>query len=492
MNIKYAVWSAVSKDHQAKPDKVSLSEQIAIAHKRSMTKGWESTDLEYIVPGESRTRYVNLRDAENEIPQLKQMLDDAQNGKFNLLVVFDYNRLRDLLDPVAKTLAAYGVQLYSLSQPVEPIPTETFSPYTSDSESIMRGMAQILSRAQISDIQRKIAYAMPKRILGGLPHMVPHGYIPVQGRPAIIDPVRSQACIIAKDMALDGKSLRQICSYLDAEGHPAPKGKRWYPQTVQGILENIYYAGQVTWLNGQITNDPRTGKRKLKPTPDRAIHAEGKHQALWTLEEHHQLVAEMSKREKNYIGKRAYLFSGLLFCGNCGANMSLHAPRLPGNQYVSPELGRYRCRKNGNSCNVIAHTELFPLVLERLRTALLEVESEKINAISPDGDLTELIDRRNRLTEAYLAKAYKLAEYLEIKKDLDSAIEQAEGKVANLEYERSRQAEKIKHVNFILKNWDDFVESLQTDNPQANNQALRSILTRIIISPGPDVRLEFD
>jgi hypothetical protein len=88
--------------------------------------------------------------------------------------------------------------------------------------------------------------------------------------------------------------------------------------------------------------------------------------------------------------------------------------------------------------------------LERLRTALLEVESEKINAISPDGDLADLIDRRNRLTEAYLAKAYKLAEYLDIKKDLDSAIEQAEGKVANLEYERSRQAEKINHYRLII------------------------------------------
>lgn len=422
------------------------------------------------------------------------MLDDAQNGKFNLLVVFDYNRLRDLLDPVAKTLAAYGVQLYSLSQPVEPIPTETFSPYTSDSESIMRGMAQILSHAQISDIQRKIAYSMPKRIMErGLPHMVPHGYIPVQGRPAIIDPVLSQACIIAKDMALAlaGKSLRQICNFLDAEGHPPPKGKRWYPQTVQGMLLNIYYAGQVTWLNGQVVNDPRTGKRKLKPTPDRAIHAEGKHEALWTLEEHYRLVVEMSRREKHYIGRRAYLFSGLLFCGNCGANMSLHAPRLPGNQYVSPELGRYRCRDNGNSCNLISHADLFPLVVERLRLALAAVEPQQIS-VSPDNDLDDLIDRRNRLTEAYLAKAYKLAEYLDIKRDLDSEIEQAEGKVANLEHERSRQAEKVKYAKFILENWDDFVKSLQTDNPQENNQALRSILKRIIVLPEQDIRLEFD
>lgn len=64
--------------------------------------------------------------------------------------------------------------------------------------------------------------------------------------------------------------------------------------------------------------------------------------------------------------------------------------------------------------------------------------------------------------------------------------------MANLEHERSRQAEKVKYAKFILENWDDFVKSLQTDNPQENNQALRSILKRIIVLPEQDIRLEFD
>ena len=56
------------------------------------------------------------------------MLNSAQRGDFNLLITYDYNRLRDLLDPVAKTLASYGVQIYSVSQPVEPLDAEGFNP----------------------------------------------------------------------------------------------------------------------------------------------------------------------------------------------------------------------------------------------------------------------------------------------------------------------------------------------------------------------------
>jgi hypothetical protein len=59
--------------------------------------------------------------------------------------LYNYDRLRDLLDPVAKTLASYSVQIFSVNQAVEPLPPETFNPYASDSESMMRGLSQIIN-----------------------------------------------------------------------------------------------------------------------------------------------------------------------------------------------------------------------------------------------------------------------------------------------------------------------------------------------------------
>ena len=119
--IRYAIWAAVSTAEQAAGDKTSLSVQEDRCREIAGGKGWLEVAGPYIVPGESRTRWVNLRDAEEEIPQLRLMLEAAQRKAFDILVLYDYNRLRDLLAPVAKTLSHYGVQIYSASQPIEPM-----------------------------------------------------------------------------------------------------------------------------------------------------------------------------------------------------------------------------------------------------------------------------------------------------------------------------------------------------------------------------------
>jgi hypothetical protein len=486
-NIKYAVWSAVSKDHQAKPDKVSLGEQVAQAHQRAGERGWQPTNLEYIVPGESRTLYVNLRDAENEIPELKAMLDDAQAGKFNLLILYDYNRLRDLIDPVAKTLSAYGVQLYSVSQPADPIDPENYSAYASDSESIVRGMSQIISRSQISDIQRKNAYAMPKRITErGLPHRVPYGYIHVKNGPPLVDPEKAKAVILIKDMMLSGNSLRQTCDALMEAGYAAPLGgKTWYAQTVQDIISNPFYAGEVAWLRTKVHRDPRTGKRTTQDTPGRVIQGKGAHVPLWTAEEHERLAIVAARRDYTYIGRRAGLFSGLLTCGTCGSPMrSYNTPRVPGRQYVILERGSYCCRKGGVYCSAIKHVDLFNQVTAHLRESLENARAEPVNA----GDILEHLNaeiaKRDRLTEAYLAGAYQLDEYLRHKSPLDETIKRAEKQHRNIEDTIRRQAAQTEQSRYILDNWDDFIESLRDEeNMQASNHALRAVIARIVVKP---------
>src|SRR5688500_15256115 len=97
--LRFAVWSAVSTSAQAEQDKASLHEQEEKCRATSFTKGWRESAGPYIVPGESRTRWVNLRDAEREIPALHAMLEDGKRGLYDILALYDYNRLRDLLDP---------------------------------------------------------------------------------------------------------------------------------------------------------------------------------------------------------------------------------------------------------------------------------------------------------------------------------------------------------------------------------------------------------
>ena len=84
--IRYAIWCAVSTAEQAAEEKFSLQTQEQVSRAAAEARGWQETSRPYIVPGESRTKFINLSDAEREIPALRQMLDDAKDGKFDVIV----------------------------------------------------------------------------------------------------------------------------------------------------------------------------------------------------------------------------------------------------------------------------------------------------------------------------------------------------------------------------------------------------------------------
>jgi hypothetical protein len=251
--VRYAIWTAVSTQAQAEDDKASLPEQEIKCKSLGDSRGWIDTKLRYVVPGESRTRYVNLRDAEAEIPPLRKMLDDAQSHKFDLIMLYDFSRLRDLLDPVSKTLSHYGVQLYSVSQPVEPVSPDVYSPYASDASSMMQGLSRIISQAQVSDLRRKYAYAMPRRVAQrGLPIHIPWGYRKAPGHETdsnavpIQEAEKCKILIQAKDLYLGGASMQEVAEMFIASGFPPPGGgKTWHPQTIRDLLRNPFFTGAV-------------------------------------------------------------------------------------------------------------------------------------------------------------------------------------------------------------------------------------------------------
>jgi len=78
--IRTAIWTAVSTEEQAREDKVSLAAQEESSRALIAGRAWKETAGSYVVAGASRTRWVNLRDAELAIPELRRMLDYAQVG----------------------------------------------------------------------------------------------------------------------------------------------------------------------------------------------------------------------------------------------------------------------------------------------------------------------------------------------------------------------------------------------------------------------------
>lgn len=146
----------------------------------------------------------------------------------------------------------------------------------------------------------------------------------------------------------DGYSLKSVAKKLNAEHVPSPqpqKGRHsasWCPSAIRGILRNERYLGKVIWSRKHKVRDPKTGRRVFRVREgEQPIHAaDAPHlrivsDELWNAVRARQ---ELVKRVYEDAGKRAgllrssamnspYLFSGLLRCKDCGANLQIVAGR---------------------------------------------------------------------------------------------------------------------------------------------------------------------
>lgn len=485
--MKFAIWCAVSTIEQAKDEKDSLPEQERKCRAVGQGKGWTEAVQPFVVPGESRTRWVNLRDAEAEIPALHAMLEAAKRHEFDLVVLYDYNRLRDLLDPVAKTLASYGVQIYSVNQPVEPLPPQEFNMYASDSESMMRGMAQIISRWQIADLRRKYWYGLTARVMNGLPSTrVPYGYRKNGNGVPHIDPEQSAVIIEIKNMFLAGISMRSIERHLNATYPTARGADKWAPITIRQILLNPFYAGRVYFGLSKRINDPRNNTRKIVKNDNPTI-AEGKHDALWTWEDYQAILLEFERR-KDLPTMNKYTFTGLLRCSIC--DRPLHHWKHDNRwrcRYNYPE--KYHVKRDGRKNKnhiLLSNDEANQLIPQAIQQAVIEATIRPIPSPAKpvnSQELDELNRQKKKIQEGFEHGIYSAAEAEAKIKVIKAKIDE----LKDVNRQKERQAAEIRLAHDMLEEIRELNEDLPSwiveEDPAVANRLLLRLLEKVVISP---------
>ena len=477
--MRFGIWAAVSTVAQANDDKESLTEQEKKCRSLALAKGWTETVRPFIVPGESRTRWVNLRDAENEIPPLRQMLESAKAGKFDILVLYDYNRLRDLLDPVAKTLASYGVQIYSINQPVEPIQPEEFNPYASDSESMMRGMSQIISRWQISDLRRKYRFGVPARVQRGLYALkIPYGYRKPAGREwdksaiPVPDEIQSEVVILIKDLFLNGTPYRKIQDHLNKTGCPTATGVPWARTTIIKILQNPFYAGKVYFGRRRVIRDPRLDTLRVVKNPTPLI-MDGKHSPLYSWDEYLRIQIEFERRGRFPYGN-VYTFSGLLSCSVCGGKIKHKRDYW--------HCVNYHVKiKDKNALEIIP-----PAIQEALQKA--EITPTAIQKSDQAPLLEELQRKRAKVQQAFEREVYSLEEAQTRIKEIESQI--AEIRDSKSHHEKQELSRSVFYSEVkAIRDMPQFIEFIVDEDPAIINPLLLRVIKTIEISPDYSVKV---
>lgn len=490
--MRYAIFAAVSTKPQAAEDKISLPDQIKLCRQDASQRNWLETAGPFIVPGHTRTRYINLRDAESNIPALKQMLDAAARRDFDVLLLYHYNRLRELLDPVAKTLQAYGIQLTAHAQWSEPQPPETYDPL-SDVGTTLRFASSFTSNAEITEFRRRYRQGMPARILQGLHKgKVPYGYRKPAGhefdRKAILEqhPLHAPIVITIKDLFLKGMSLWQIATHLNQKNIPTPRSGKWTDVKVRIILKNNFYSGQVFFGKTRIITDPRTSTtRRIINTPEAITTAPGKHPPLWDQATQQRIEDEFKKRGKKYTGINTHRLSNLLHCGICGSRCWVQYP----GGFAKDSSRQWTCSQD-HAHVTRKDTELLPAFVDELTRLLTRAQAAPIPQPDTSPDLpaiqttiTELNARLQRIQEAYESNAMTLPEYTTRKAQLKDQLKEEEIKLHHNQNQQHRTATRLQIIGGFQGILSQVPAYITQAPPQEVNTQLRAFIHKIIITP---------
>lgn len=373
---KYTIlYARLSQEDDVKGDSNSIVNQKHMLEKYARENGFDNLKFLYD-DGFSGTNFN--RPSWNEVMML------IENEQVQTLIVKDLSRLgREYLEVGRLTELVFpscGVRFIAINDGVDSL-YESSNDFTP-----MRNWFNELHAKDSSKKVRAVKRMQAERgeILGGRP---PYGYRRDESVRKGIVPDEETAPIVQRIFSLcaGGKGPNQIARILTREQVLNPTntyyrrtGKehkcldtsspcRWTSSTVTGILDNRTYLGHMPGL--RTTTLSYKNKKAVYHDESEQILVKDTHEALIT-QEQWNMVQELRQRKKRVPKQmdEPNLFSGLVFCADCGKPLVLH--RAHTMDAVKNNFMCYTYKKRGKevcSSHYIRERDLVQIILDDLR-----------------------------------------------------------------------------------------------------------------------------
>lgn len=247
----------------------------------------------------------------------KKMIETALAGKIDLIVTKSVSRFaRNTVDSLVtiRKLKEAGIEVFFEKEAIW-----TFDGKGELLITIMSSLAQEESRS----ISENVTWGKRKQFKDGkveMPYGQFLGYIKgPDGRPSIDE---AQAEIVREiyNCCLLGKGPAAIANGLMGRGILSPGGKKkWYPNTIQSILQNEKYTGNAI-LQKTFSPDFLSKKRQRNNGEVPMYYVEDSHPAIISKEVFDLVQAEIKHRDEVRIKCGETLFLGRVFCEECGSS----------------------------------------------------------------------------------------------------------------------------------------------------------------------------
>ncbi len=255
------------------------------------------------------------------------------------------------------------------------------------------------------------------------------------------------ARILEADGVLTAKAL-----YAQRKGKPVPERPcHWHEQSVVGILERMEYTGCV--CNFKTYSKSYKLKKRIPNAREDMFILPDAQEAI-VPQEQWERVQELRKNKRRITkGERQGLFSGLLFCADCGSKLNFATcKRFEGGQdrYV---CAKYRSGRGACSGHIIREEVLLDVVLERIR-AVTEMVRSDVEGFQEDW----LQCRREDQEKSIREDKRRLA--------------QAKKRLADIDILMTRIYEDMVLGNLSQERYQKMAEGYETEQASLNNEII--------------------
>ena len=244
-----------------------------------------------------------------------RLIEDCERGKIDLIITKSVSRFsRNTVDLLStcRRLKELGIDVYFESQNIHALSSEGEMMLT-----LLASMAQEEARSDSENMR----WAVRKRFEEGIPWCgALLGYRLKNGRYEIV-PAEADLVRRIYDDYLSGDGIETITKNLNQESKRTRRGFHWHKGTVDRILRNYTYTGnlilQTTYSENYITKYPRKNKGELP-----MYFVRDAHEPIISEDLYNKVQEQMRQRTEKYkpFNKSftPYPYTGLIVCGNCG------------------------------------------------------------------------------------------------------------------------------------------------------------------------------
>lgn len=419
-------------------------------------------------------------------PKFQQMISAAKlsSHPFDVILVWKFSRFARNQEEsiVYKSMLRNKchVDVVSISEPL------IEGPFGGLIERIIEWMDEFYSIRLSGDVTRGMT---ENALRGSYQCRPPLGYrIPYHKATPEIVPEEAEIVRLIFEKYVNGMSIFSLTKYLNSQGFKTSHGKTFEKRSLEYILQNPAYAGDIRWNRCNNTT-------KEVRDPSEWIVRSGHHPAIISKELYEKAQARWQSEYKPRNAKPSevtkHWLAGLVKCPSCGRSLSscvMHRKSLP--DTFSFQCGGYLKGKCSHNCYV-REESIVPAILNALKEVLscgtIKYDLKQTDAVQDQSEdelrslkrrLERVEQKELRAREAYMEGIDTKEDYRKNKELLNREREELTERISQLEalpqkeYDDAVMLDRISNVLDILHS-DQF-------SVAEKNAALKSIIDKII------------